>query len=56
MISEDTAQDLTTVNVAMQKQQLIESEMVKRAAQMDSLQVDLICLYFMSSFILKKLA
>uniref|UniRef100_F1KPP4 Spectrin beta chain n=1 Tax=Ascaris suum TaxID=6253 RepID=F1KPP4_ASCSU len=38
MISEDTAQDLTTVNVAMQKQQLIESEMVKRAAQMDSLQ------------------
>lgn len=39
MIAEDTAQDLTTVNVAMQKQQMIESEMVKRAAQMESLQV-----------------
>ncbi|VDN35112.1 unnamed protein product, partial [Gongylonema pulchrum] len=38
MTSEDTGQDLTTVNVAMQRQQLIESEMVKRAAQMDSLQ------------------
>uniref|UniRef100_A0A158R574 Spectrin beta chain n=1 Tax=Syphacia muris TaxID=451379 RepID=A0A158R574_9BILA len=38
MIAEDTAQDLTTVNVAMQKQQMIESEMVKRAAQMESLQ------------------
>ncbi|CAJ0579409.1 unnamed protein product, partial [Mesorhabditis spiculigera] len=29
--------DLTTVNVAMQKQQLIESELVKRAAQIDQL-------------------
>uniref|UniRef100_A0A914UUW0 Spectrin alpha chain-like protein n=1 Tax=Plectus sambesii TaxID=2011161 RepID=A0A914UUW0_9BILA len=38
MVSEDTAQDLTTVNVAMQKQQMIESEMVKRSAQIDSLQ------------------
>lgn len=40
MVSEDTAQDLTTVNVAMQKQQMIESEMVKRAHQIDSLQVN----------------
>lgn len=39
MAIEDTGQDLTTVNVAMQKQQMIESEMVKRAAQIDSLQV-----------------
>lgn len=39
MTIEDTGQDLTTVNVAMQKQQMIESEMVKRAAQIDSLQV-----------------
>lgn len=39
MTVEDTGQDLTTVNVAMQKQQMIESEMVKRAAQIDSLQV-----------------
>ncbi|VDN06971.1 unnamed protein product [Thelazia callipaeda] len=38
MISADTGQDLTTVNVAMQRQQLIESEMVKRAAQIHSLQ------------------
>ncbi|OZC09778.1 hypothetical protein X798_03181 [Onchocerca flexuosa] len=38
MTIEDTGQDLTTVNVAMQKQQMIESEMVKRAAQIDSLQ------------------
>ncbi|VIO98225.1 beta-G spectrin, identical [Brugia malayi] len=38
MTVEDTGQDLTTVNVAMQKQQMIESEMVKRAAQIDSLQ------------------
>lgn len=52
MLSEDTGQDLTTVNVAMQKQQLIESEMVKRAAQMDSLQVnsDLKVLFLFCSY------
>ncbi|MCP9264820.1 Spectrin beta chain [Dirofilaria immitis] len=38
MAIEDTGQDLTTVNVAMQRQQMIESEMVKRAAQIESLQ------------------
>lgn len=39
MTVEDTGQDLTTVNVAMQRQQMIEGEMIKRAAQIDSLQV-----------------
>ncbi|KAK0414269.1 hypothetical protein QR680_007238 [Steinernema hermaphroditum] len=38
MVGEDTAQDLTTVNVAMQKQQMIESEMVKKAQHLTSLQ------------------
>jgi hypothetical protein len=38
MVGEDQAQDLTTVNVLMQKQTMIESEMVKRAQQLEGLQ------------------
>ncbi|TKR87947.1 hypothetical protein L596_012272 [Steinernema carpocapsae] len=38
MVGDDTAQDLTTVNVAMQKQMLIEGEMVKKAQHLTSLQ------------------
>ncbi|GMR59132.1 hypothetical protein PMAYCL1PPCAC_29327 [Pristionchus mayeri] len=37
MVREDQPSDLTTVNVAMQKQQMIETEMVKRAAHIDQL-------------------
>lgn len=38
MVGDDQAQDLSTVNVLMQKQQLIESEMVKKAQQLEGLQ------------------
>ena len=37
MTREDPAADLTTVNVAMQKQQMIETEMVKKAQNIDKL-------------------
>ncbi|CAD6199906.1 unnamed protein product [Caenorhabditis auriculariae] len=37
MVREDPAADLTTVNVAMQKQQLIETEMIKKAQHIDQL-------------------
>ena len=39
MVAEDQAQDLTTVNLEMAKQHAIETEMVKKAQQIDSLQV-----------------
>uniref|UniRef100_A0A1I7XMH6 Spectrin beta chain n=1 Tax=Heterorhabditis bacteriophora TaxID=37862 RepID=A0A1I7XMH6_HETBA len=37
MVREDPAADLTTVNVAMQKQQMIETEMIKKAHHIDQL-------------------
>ncbi|CAI4222623.1 unnamed protein product [Auanema sp. JU1783] len=37
MVRDDPAADLTTVNVAMQKQQLIETEMIKKAQHIDQL-------------------
>lgn len=37
MTRDDPAADLTTVNVAMQKQQLIETEMIKKAHHIDQL-------------------
>ncbi|PIO75508.1 spectrin repeat-containing domain protein [Teladorsagia circumcincta] len=37
MVREDQPADLTTVNVAMQKQQMIETEMIKKAQHIDQL-------------------
>ncbi|KIH56356.1 hypothetical protein ANCDUO_13465 [Ancylostoma duodenale] len=37
MTREDQPADLTTVNVAMQKQQMIETEMIKKAHHIDQL-------------------